>query len=135
MRWPKFRKFRGWRGHAFGCWPIVIHGSCMAPEFPPGSIAFVDPRIPVEDGDYALLYFGDAVHGTSGAIKRVWAPRGWSKAWEFEQLNPPERGPIGDHVTTIGPVVCAWVLPEWMRCDDRAVTDAIDRETAETIRA
>lgn len=73
--------------HVKEAYGLYITGESMIPEFEPGDIAIVNPRLPIIANVTAILYAED--HGEARAtIKRV--RRFTDSAWLLTQWNPPE---------------------------------------------
>lgn len=65
---------------------LVITGTSMVPEFRPGQIAVINPRLPVMPGEIYIFYAereGEA-RATIKELKRI-----SEKEWRVEQHNPP----------------------------------------------
>jgi phage repressor protein C with HTH and peptisase S24 domain len=73
--------------HVKDAYGLVITGSSMHPEFRPGQIAFVNPRMPIIPGEVYIFY---AEHeGVARAtIKEL--KRQTEKEWRVQQHNPPK---------------------------------------------
>ncbi|CAL8981841.1 hypothetical protein RHODGE_RHODGE_04008 [Rhodoplanes serenus] len=73
--------------HVKEAYGLYITGESMVPEYEPGDIAIVNPRLPIIANVTAILYAKD--HGEARAtIKRV--RRFTDHVWLLTQWNPPE---------------------------------------------
>jgi transcriptional regulator with XRE-family HTH domain len=82
-------------GAARDLYAIYFHGTSMSPRFEPGEVGIVDPRRPVNAGDYVLVQLRDADADATGGddavtsvlVKRL--VRQSAAEVVLEQFNPP----------------------------------------------
>jgi hypothetical protein len=128
-RW--FQTFRGYtklRGTIPG-WTV---GNCLD-AVPPGSLAFFDPRVPIQDGDIVLIALSAPIRGAKFVQKRFRHPALLGKYNRIESDNPPWTGELRPEHKPVGPLVAVWIPPKWLRriLDDEAATAETDKAAHE----
>lgn len=68
---------------------IYFHGTSMLPRFEPGEIGIVDPRRPVNSGDYVLVQLAENGDGAVSSVLVKRLVRQTAVGYLLEQFNPP----------------------------------------------
>jgi len=68
---------------------VLVVGESMIPEYEPGQIVIVNPKLPPARNKSVILVAGEEHGEFRACLKRL---RGWSNSeWQVEQFNPPKK--------------------------------------------